>query len=306
LWSAGSINYRAFVDYTERVKELTDGRVVITPYPAGAIVPTYEALDAVQAGVLEGHNEWPGYFAGKDPVFACLGGLMVSFDRLSQFYTWFQQLGGLEMLREAYADHGLYVMGVTWWGFESLPSKVPLRKIEDFEGLKMRSPGGMSSDVYAAFGASLIVLPGEEVYTALEKGVIDCTDWSTPITNYEYGHHEVCKYFTWPGFHQAACGDISVRMEEWNKLPDDLKAILETASREAGHELNERLMVADFDAVDKMIAAGNVPIAWEQSEIKRLRAAAAKVWDEWAAKNDECFRAVESQKDFMKKLGLLE
>lgn len=264
--------------------------------------------EAVRAGALDGMNAAPIYWTGKDAAFSALGGLPFSFEEIWQFDAWFHQRGGLEMLRELYAEHDMFCVGIQWHShIESLSSKVPIHTLEDFKGLKMRSPGGMSADIFGAFGTSLIVLPGEEIYSALEKGVIDMADWGTPALNFEFGLHEVTTYFTWPGFHHAPLATVDVRMDRWNELPDDIKAMLKVTMREWNWDNIQYTKLADLEAIRIMIEEyGNVPIAWEEAEIARLRAIAVEIWDEWAAKSPMAYRAIESQKDFMRELGLLE
>jgi TRAP-type mannitol/chloroaromatic compound transport system substrate-binding protein len=305
--AAGTIHYKMFLRFIERVTEMSDGRLVITPHPAGAIVGPFDTLEATRVGILQAENSAPLYWTGKNPAFAVLGGLPMSFAEMWQYDFWFHELGGLEMLRGLYAEHGVHLVGIHWHsGIESLVSTVPVRRLEDFKGLKMRGPGAIVATLFADLGASLIVLPGGEIYAALAKGVIDLADWGTPALNYEFGLHEVAKYFTYPGFHHAPAVAVTVNMEAWNRLPDDIKIMLEVALQEWNWNNIQAVAYADIAAVEKMIARGNVPLTWDKAEIARLRKAAIRAWDVWGAKNPLAYKAVESQKDFLRYLGLLE
>ena len=186
---------------------------------------------------------------------------------------------------------------------EVLPSRVPLRGPDDFKGIKVRSPEGMLGDFLKSMGAGVVVLPGGEMYSALDKGVVDAGDWSSPALNMMSGLHKVAKYFNYPGFHSLPQGDFSVNKKEWEKLPDDIKAILEVAVREWGFDLSNRAFIADLEAVEKMKAEGAVPIKWSDENLAKARQLAEQVWDAWAAKSPKCKRAIELQKAWLKKIG---
>jgi TRAP-type mannitol/chloroaromatic compound transport system substrate-binding protein len=209
------------------------------------------------------------------------------------------------MLRDLYAQYNVYCVGVTWWGVESIPSKKPLRKLEDFKGLKFRVPQGMTADLMTKLGASVIILPGGEVYSALERGVVDSTDWGTPSMNYRLGFHEVTKYFI-PKFHSMPDGDFCVNMDEWKKLPDDIKVILEAAVREYAWDSVERVALDDIAKEAEMIKKGTTRIIWSDEELRRIREVASTIWDEWAAKNPLSKKAIESQKAWLRELGYIK
>lgn len=306
LWSAGELTYKIFADFCERVKVLTNGRLEITPFPAGAVVGTFECLDAVQSGVLQAMNQWPGYWTGKDPAFAALGDLICAYTHPWQADAFYHYFGGLEMLRELYKKYNCYCIGVTWWGVESMPSKKPLRRPEDFKGIKIRAPHGMTAELFRRLGASVIILPGGEVYSALERGVIDATDWGTPSMNYRLGFWEVTKYFNYPGFHSMPVGDFTANMDSWKALPDDVKAVLETAVREWAWDSIERVAIDDIKAVKMMKEKGITPIRWSDEDLMRLRKVAMEIWDDWAKKSPMCKKAVEAQKAWLRMLGLLK
>ena len=305
FWSAGELPYKVFQDFCGRMKKLTDGRLEITPFSGGAVVGVFECLDAVGKNVLQANSDWPGYATGKEPALAVFGDMIFGYSHPWQMDAWYHYKGGLQMLRELYAKFNVYCVGMNWWGVESIPSKKPLRRLEDFKGLKIRCPQGMTADLLSKLGASVIVLPGGEVYSALERAVIEATDWGTPSINYRMGFHEVAKYFNYPGFHSMPAGTFYVNMDEWKKLPDDLKQILETAAREYCWDLVERIALDDISAVTAMVKKGATSIAWSDEETRRIRKAAEVVWDEWAARSPLTKKVIDSQKAWLKELHLL-
>uniref|UniRef100_UPI001E281BBC Lactate-binding periplasmic protein TTHA0766,Lactate-binding periplasmic protein TTHA0766 n=1 Tax=Thermus thermophilus (strain ATCC 27634 / DSM 579 / HB8) TaxID=300852 RepID=UPI001E281BBC len=174
-WDAGTVGYSLFQKFTERVKELTDGQLEVQPFPAGAVVGTFDMFDAVKTGVLDGMNPFTLYWAGRMPVTAFLSSYALGLDRPDQWETWFYSLGGLDNARRAFAEQGLFYVGPVQHDLNTIHSRKPIRRFEDFKGVKLRVPGGMIAEVFAAAGASTVLLPGGEVYPALERGVID---WS--------------------------------------------------------------------------------------------------------------------------------
>ena len=118
-------------------------------------------------------------------------------DRPDQWETWFTSLGGKEIAREAYAAHNIHWIGPIQHDDNIIHSKVPIRSFEDYQGKKIRFPGGMIADIFRAAGVSTVLLPGGEVYPALEKGVIDGADFVGAAINYNLGFGEVAKYTYW-------------------------------------------------------------------------------------------------------------
>lgn len=306
FWSAAELSYKTFVDFCERVKILTNGRLVITPYPGGAIVPTFEALDALQNNVIQAMHMWPGYFSGKEPAFAAISDLVAGYSDPWQKDAWMYYKGGWEMLNEMYKPYNAYTVGWMFWGVESMVSTQPIGKMADFKGLKMRVPQGMTAMLMQRLGASVVVLPGGEVYSALDKGVIDTSDWATPSMNQRMGFFQVAKYYNYPGFHSMPLGDFTVNIKEWNKLPPDIQQILKTAAREWCWDSIERIAIDDIRAVAEMKEKGITALQWDEEELKKVRALAREIWDEFSKKSPMTKKVIDSQKEWLRQLKLID
>ncbi len=231
MWSASELVYKAFEDFCARIKVLTNNRLEIEAFPAGAVTGVFETLDAVSAGVLQAQSSAPVYWTGKDAGLAVLGDLNFGYTHPWQAEAFFYHKGGLDMLREAYAKYNVYPVGVTWWGVESVVSKRPIKSMDEFKGVKFRSPQGMTAEVLTKLGASIVVIPGGEVYSALDKGVVDAADWGTVSMNQRMGFFEVAKYPVVVG-HSMPIQEFAVNMAAWRALPADIKAIVSSAVRE--------------------------------------------------------------------------
>ena len=306
MWSAAELSHKTFVDFCARVKVLTNGRLEITPYSAGTLIPTFEALDALQSNVIQAMHMWSGYFSGKEPGFSPISDLVAAYSEPWQKDAWMYYKGGWELLNEMYKPYNAYAVGWMFWGIESMVSTQSISKMEDFKGLKMRVPQGMTAMLFQELGASVVVLPGGEVYSALDKGVINTSDWASPSMNQRMGFFQVAKYTNYPGFHSMPMASFTVNMDEWNKLPDDIKQILKTACREWAWDSIERIAIDDIRALKEMKGKGVTVQTWSKEDLIRVRAKAMAMWDEFAKKSPMAKKVIDSQKEWLKELKLID
>ena len=306
LWQAGSINHRIFEQFCENVKKLTDGRLLITPLPVGTLVAYNEALDAVGSGILDGQQSGPGYSAGKDPGFAMLSEFPGGYEDAYQMQMWFEYGGGKELARELYGRFNVFYVGSVWHGMESIPSKKPLISVDDLKGVKMRIPEGLNQEIFKEIGAAPVNIPGSEVYTSLDRGVIDATDWGTLGMNVDLGYHKIAPYQIYPGFHSLPMGDVAINMDRWNELPQDLQAILEAAVRDFARDMIQQMANADAKAAQSAIDQGAKLVTWNKEERHRFRRIAAEVLEKFAKRSDMAQRIYDSHMAYLRHLGLLE
>jgi TRAP-type mannitol/chloroaromatic compound transport system substrate-binding protein len=303
FWQPNTVNQLAFERFAARVKERSGGRIEIEALPVNAVVPPGEVLDAVRAGVLQGANGGTGYYVGKDPAFALLADLNCAWENPDQLIGWYYEGGGNALARELYARFGSYYLGPVLWGMESIPTKKPLRSIADFKGLKMRAPEGLGAAIWAKLGVGVITLPGTEVYTALERGRIEATDWGSIGMNDQLGYGKIAPFAIYPGIHSMPASDVTIKLDIWEKLPQDLKTILLEETVEFNRhslEVNEKL--------DREMVAKRDPttlIAWGPAERRELREVARTVWEEWGKKSPMAQKVYDSYLAYMKKTGLL-
>ena len=306
LWQAGTLPHHLFENFAQRVGERSGGRLTIEALPVNSIVTSTESLDAVSAGILQAHHSGSGYFSGKDAAFALLGDLQGGFENPEQMRQWMETGGGMELARELYARYNVYFVGGVWFGVESLVSKKPIRKLADFDGIKIRAPQGLGQDIFQRLGAAPVNLPGSEVYTALERGVVDASDWGTLSMNQELGYHKLAPYPIYPGFHSMPMADFAVNMNQWNALPDDLKIIVVEEVRQFSTEMIEGNRAADEKVLAQADESGFEAIDLPTEERRKFRELARQVWKEYAARSPMAQRVYESQVAFLQKLNLLD
>jgi TRAP-type mannitol/chloroaromatic compound transport system substrate-binding protein len=303
MWSAAELTHKCFEDFCERVKVTSNGRLVIQPFAAGAVTGAFETLDAVTAGVLQAQSSWPGYWTGKDAGLAVISDFVFGYQHPWQSEAWFYHRGGLQMLRTAYAKYNVYPVGVSYWGVESIVSKKQIARMEDFKGVKFarhRDDRG-NPDQAGRFDRRP---PGGEVYSALDKGVVDAADWATVSMNQRMGFHDIAKFPT-KLYHSMPIQEFTVNIDAWKKLPDDLKALLSTAVREWGWDQSQRIAVDDVRVTKELVAKGVTPATWPESEMAKIRPLAQKTWEEWSKKSPLAKTAYDSQMAWLKDLGVV-
>ncbi|SNR41800.1 TRAP transporter substrate-binding protein [Puniceibacterium sediminis] len=293
-------------EWAGRVNAMSGGRIDITVVPVGTVVAHNETLEAVGAGILQGHITDPSYFSGKDPAFAMLGNLVGAWSDPQQMFNYMNYGGGIDLFNELVNPYGLQFLGASATGVEAFLSTRPLYGVEDLKGLKMRAPEGMVQEVFAAAGASPVNLPGSEVYTSLEKGVIDGADYTVFSTNHAQGMHEFANYPLYPGFHSMPVIEVSLNKVIYDDLPDDLKAILEVSVRDFAQDMVARLDAENAVAVAEANADPKITVInWSDEERAKFRGIAKTQWANWAERSEMAGKAYESVTAYLTKAGLL-
>ena len=305
LWDANTTPQKFEERFVERVAELTDGKFQIELYSGGQIVPAAEAFDAVQSGAFEMMKTFDGYEAGTEPAFYFTSTVPFGFETPDQMSAWFYELGGLEMARDAYDDYGLRYIAPTIYGQEPIHSKFPIESIADMAGKKGRFVG-LAGQVMAAFDVSVTPMATGEVYSALERGVIDFADRGDLTANWEAGLAEVADFITLPGVHQPVTAASYVANEEaYAALPDSYKAALAVAAREVSGALRQHILVQNQTALEKFRDAGVEVLHLDEEDVRAARPTAVEAWREAAGDDALANEILESQMSFMRQLGLL-
>jgi TRAP-type mannitol/chloroaromatic compound transport system substrate-binding protein len=286
---------------------MSEGKLIVKPFPAKSMVGTMEMFDAVKAGVFEAMHTSDSYQPGKIPCATFLTSYPFGMDRPDQWETWFNSLGGKEIAREAYAAHNIHWIGPIQHDDNIIHSKVPIRSFEDYQGKKMRFPGGMIADIFRAAGVSTVLLPGGEVYPALEKGVIDGADFVGAAINYNLGFGEVAKYIilgppSTPCLHQPVdCQSIGINMKTWKSMPEHLQKLFEIGVKDFSWKQYTAVQKADIEAYKKLQEEQGVEIIrLKDSDIEKFKKFAPELWVKWAKKHPLAMKAFKSQWEFMK------
>jgi len=212
-----------------RIEQLSGGRIEIQIFAAGELVPAFEVLDAVSRGTIQLGHSAPIYWRGKLPAAQVFGS--IPFGMLAdEFNAWIYHGGGMELWREAYGAQNVvpFLAGQTgpqmggWFNRE-------INSANDLVGLKMRIPG-LGGEVMQRAGVLPVNLPGSEIYTALQTGAIDATEWVGPYNDLAFGLHEAASYYYYPGWQEPSGAlELLVSAEAYASLSEELQAIIATA-----------------------------------------------------------------------------
>ena len=296
-WSKGLLFYDIAVHFTDSVRLASAGRLDIKPFSAGELVPAMQSFDAVSQGSAEVGHDWPGYWKGKNEAFVAFGDVPFGLDSAG-YNVWLYERGGLEMMQEVYAKFNLYALPGGQTGQDmGLFSNKKATKMEDFKGLRIRTPGWYM-DIMNSLGAAVSPLPGGEVYLALERGVIDAAEFSAPAMNYPMGFDDITKYAIQPGVHQPGgqCG-LFFNMDAYNKLPEDLKQIIAICAKET--QLWSLSWINNLNAKAMVEFKKNVEIVQMDKEtLIEFRKYTKKYLDSLKAKHPMVKRVLDSQELF--------
>jgi len=292
------------------LETMTGGSLKIEPLPTKSVVPHRETIDAVANGILDGDFNAIAYFSGRDPAFAIMGDLIAGFDTADQYQDYCMHGGGKEMLQKIYDSvlpGKIKVLGCGPYGKEAFVAKVPLYGVADLKGLKLRSPEGLAADVFRRAGASPSSIPFSEVYTSLEKGIVDAADASVYINNHASGFHKIAKYPLYPGIHSMANLQTIINKKVWDGLSAQEQAALETWAyatwqRKLRDATIEGLAQVEKDRKDPDITV----IDWSFEERKKFREIAVEAWHAMAEKSPLAKEALDSNLAYMRKIGLLD
>ena len=288
----------------DQIRAGSEGRLDLEVFEPGELAPAFSITDAVRDGKVEAGYTWLGYDQGKLPVSVLFGAVPFGLEPWS-FSAWWYEGGGEAMAREIYAPLGIHIMlcGVIgpetagWFRFE-------LQGLDDVRGLKVRF-AGLGGKVLQRLGASVTMLPGGELFQALEKGAIDATEYSLPNVDERLGFGRVASFNYFPGWHQPfTATHLIVGLESWRTLAPADQALVETACR-AGvtHKL------ADTEAMQGPVLAGFEaqgvsPRMLPQALLAELRRVTEVVLAEEADADADFARVLASQRAFSESYAL--
>ena len=275
----------------ERIAAMTDGQFEIRIFPAGELVPGLQVLDAVQQGVAHIGQSGSYYYMGKNPALAF--DTCVPFGLTARQQTaWLEEAGGREVLDPLFADFGVHCFsggntGVQMGGW--FTRTVPT--LADLNGLRMRIPG-MGGKVMQKLGVAPQTIAGGEIYTALERGAIDATDWVGPYDDEKLGFHKVAAHYYYPGWWEPGPSlSFYVGREALADLPSDYREILKTACAEAATAMQARYDAKNPPALQRLLASGTQMHRFGDDILSAARDAARQTLSDMSAA-DPAFRKV--------------
>ncbi len=298
LFTTWPKNYPGLGTAPERLATLVDrmsnGRLKIKVYGAGEVVSAMEVFDTVSRGTAEMGHGSAYYWKGKIP--AAVFFTTVPFGLTAQEMNgWLYHGGGLELWREIYAPYHLvpFPAGNTGTQMAGWFNK-EIKSLDDLKGLKMRMPG-LAGEVLRRAGGTPVTLPGGEIYTSMQTGVIDATEWVGPYNDLSFGLQKVARHYYYPGWHEPGPTlELIVNAEAWASLPPDLQAIVETAAKAVNQDMLDEYTAANHKALQQIKAAGTQIQPLPADVLARFKVLSEQVLQELAAKDPQAKRVYES------------
>lgn len=289
--------------FAKRVAEASDGQMQISVYGAGELVPALEVFSAVQQGSAEMGHGAAYYWAGKLPSAVFFTSVPFGLTA-QQMNTWMYMDDGLKLWQELYNPHGLLPMpcgntGVQMGGWFNRE----ISTMADIKGLKMRIPG-IGGQVWSKAGGTAILSAGGEIYTNLERGVIDGAEWVGPYHDSLMGFQKIAKYYYHPGWQEpGSVLELLINLKKWNELPTYLQKIIEMAAAESNVSI-----LSDFESQNSIylnkLREEKVDIrSFPVEVLAGLKKHSVEVLEEIAAKDAFAHKAYTSFKQFASRIG---
>jgi TRAP-type mannitol/chloroaromatic compound transport system substrate-binding protein len=240
-WPSKDIFHEYALDYAKKVNDMTGGDLKIEVLPAGAVVPAFGLLDAVSKGVLDGGHGVLVYHYGKQTALALWGsGPGFGMDA-NMLLSWHKYGGGKELLAKLYESIGANVVSFPYGPMPTQPLgwfKKPIGKVDDLKGLKYRTVG-ISIDVFTAMGAAVNALPGGEIVSAMDRGLLDAAEFNNASSDRALGFADVSKVCMLQSYHQnAEQFEITFNKTKYDTLPEKMRAIIANAVDAASADMS--------------------------------------------------------------------
>ena len=279
----------------EHVKALSDGQIDLRIFEPGKLVPALGIFEGVSQGKIEAGYSWMGYEIGQVPASALFGAMPFGLEP-AQYVAWYYYAGGKELVEETFEPYNVHPIFCGTISPEAAGwSNKEIKTADDIKGLKWRA-AGLGGKVWQKMGASVTLLPGGELFQALEKGVLDGTEFSLPTVDAQLGFNQVAKYYYLPGWHQPSTSQyLYVQKGKWDELSDQSKAIIEGACTAGVTMAIAKSEALQGPQLNKFQEGGTVAEQFSPELLTAFEDATKEVLQEEAGK-DEMFKKVyESQ-----------
>jgi TRAP-type mannitol/chloroaromatic compound transport system substrate-binding protein len=291
--------------FAKRVSEVSEGRLAIQVFAAGELVPGLGVFDAVSQGTVEAGSGAAYYWAGKAPAAQWFSSVPFGLNAQG-INAWFYGGGGLELWEEVYAPFNVVPRpqgntGVQMGGW----FRKKMNTIDDFKGLKMRIPG-LGGKVIAKAGGTVVLLAGGEIFTSLERGVLDATEWVGPLHDLRMGFYKAAPYYYYPGWHEpGTCLEVIFNKKAYESLPKDLQLIIDAVAMETNLWSLSQFESGNGAALQELISKHKVElIRFPEPMMDELRKLSMETLEEEADKDAESRKVHEAFKKFKEQVGV--
>ena len=289
----------------KEIEERTNGRLVIEPFPASALLQAKEILNGVKRGMIPMGVTAAAYTTAYVPALGIASGLPYSFQSLSQAAYFFKLYGYENMVREIMLDkHGIHMFIDRIYPHE-LVTKKPVKTYDDFKGLKVRSSGVLLK-FFASIGTAATYIGGPELYTSLSTGLVEGAHWGAAMGANKMNLYDMCKYHLKPALAISGTDFWAINDKAFKKLPEDIQTTVEQVlelhfwKRTSEYEFGEITTLAKVQKEKGVVVSELSP-----ADQLKLRQAAIAIWDEEAKSDPSYAEAIKMLKEYLTKLGQL-
>jgi TRAP-type mannitol/chloroaromatic compound transport system substrate-binding protein len=283
------------------INEMSGGRLQIHVYGAGEIVPAFGVFDAVSSGSAQMGHSGAYFWRGKIPAAQFFTSIPFGMNA-QEMNSWLHYGGGLELWRELYAPFNLIpfaggntgVQMAGWFNRE-------INSVEDIKGLKMRIPG-LAGEVFNAAGGTSVNIPGGDLYTSLQTGLIDAAEWVGPENDLAFGFQQIAKYYYYPGWHEPGPTlELIVNKTAFESLPKDLQAIVTYAARAVNQDMLDSYTDKNSRALIELERQGVQIRKLPDDVLAQFYKISQEVYEKQAATDPQVKKVYDSYKQFMQK-----
>ncbi|MGH8803866.1 MAG: TRAP transporter substrate-binding protein, partial [Polaromonas sp.] len=305
-WPTKDIFHEYANDFAKKVNDMAGGRLKIEVLPAGAVVPAFQLLEAVNKGTLDGGHGVVAYHYGKNSALALWGsGPGYGMDA-NMVLAWHNYGGGKALLEEIYKAINMDVVSYLYGPMPTQPFgwfKKPVSKVQDMKGLKFRTVG-LAVDIYTELGAAVNPLPGGEIVPALDRGLIDAAEFNNASSDRALGFPDVAKNCMLQSFHQSGEQfEVLFNKGKYNALPQELRSIIDYAVQAASADMSWKAIDRNAKDYEEMKKQG---VKFYKTPDAILRAQLA-AWDKTIARkageNPLFQKVLDSQRAFAQRAG---
>ncbi|HFD80367.1 MAG TPA: TRAP transporter substrate-binding protein [Gammaproteobacteria bacterium] len=283
----------------ELITRMSGGRIQVKVYGAKELVPAFGVFDAVSRGTVQMGHGAAYYWKGKSEEAQFFSAVPFGLTA-DEMDAWLHHGGGMELWEETYRPFGLVPLAAGNTGVQMAGwFNREINSVDDLKGLKMRIPG-LGGEVLKRAGGLPVSLPGGELFTSLQSGAIDATEWVGPYNDLAFGLYKAAKYYYYPGWHEPGTTlECIVNRKAFEALPEDLQAIVRQAARVVNQDLLSEYIARNNEALKTLVEEHHVAVRPLPEEVlQRLRKLSDEVVAEIAARSQRAQRIYDSYHAF--------
>jgi len=282
-------------EFAKRIQGISSGTLEIKIYPKNVLIPALAVFDACSSGQIDAFHSGPYYWKGKNSAFSLYSGIPFGFTA-EEVNSWMLYGDGMELWREQYVKYNLYPFlggntNIQMGGW----FRKPIKSLADMQGLKMRIPG-LGGEVFSRMGVNPILLPAGEIYTSLERGVIDATEWVGPALDIAMGFYKVAPYY-YSGWHEpGSVLELTFNKYTWDKLAQEHQSMIEVAASEMNTNMVTKFHYENIHALQRLKSLGVTLAKFPDDVVQAGKEALEKTITDLSTQNSDFARVYASIK----------